>query len=1757
MARSGCDLIPQSQPIFRGALGTVDRPFAGPGDFVELHVRPLICDQASPGLPPGVDDLVVTLVFKPLVGPQRAVVLTTQSCGDAGLATQLGACDATPGISSVTCVQMNRTGGPVDMDIIQRDGIPRLRFRFPDTDALLGAAVDDRTLAGPATIAVSARSQASLPCALASSTCSARPATLGVVACVDELFARDGTCANNLDATFTHFTALPPPSDYQATCFAESPPCTAVADEARLTLDRAGNLLVPVYWQGVLIEDGDQPVPRLLRATIRPPVPVTIPSGVFVSSLTTEGQRLPPIFEPQTDPATSSTAALSFFGSVDVRKTVLRIARHRGVCQGGTEDGGDCDVPVDCNGGLCADACVGGGNDRLTCGTDADCPNGRCGALYDAGAFAALAADGGAIVLPRTLPPGGEGICQASDNAACAGDLQCTDSGDTCVLYALEAQNPVSLDSLSTKTGDLLVLTGAERLDGIDRNGDGDTDDVVVTLRDRKTGAIVPLGAPAGFAADGTPLPTCGIGGTPESRAIVVANEQGFVLPAIAFEGRAAAFLESEAGQNGCDENGDGDRADAILRTFSLDGGEVGAGVAAPGALDPAPLVNGQPLAFSDGNVFFRTAEASSRSLVTERVSIDESDDDDDDDGDDDHHERHGTCGDGGRSGSGGGNASFPGAAVSRDGTVVAFVNAGSIGDASKDYNGSPDVYVRDRRAGTTELVSRPSSGAKSFGAGADGTVSISGDGRFVAFASFNNDLVPGDTNTCGFGTCMDVFVRDRTLRTTERVSVGASGLQANGHSRFPVISDDGRFVAFASKATNLVAADGNGLEDVFVRDRCVAGGVPVPGCGPSTERVSVTDDEQQATGVGVGGASRRLDMSADGRVVAFDFRSTNLPYGFDGGSTSGVYVRDRVAGTTEPVSTGFDRASAPALSSDGRFVAYQLAEGFGGRAISDVGIHDRTTGVTEVVNLRPDGTVPPNDESFAPSVSDDGRFVLFASESPELLGPGLDTNDVTDLFVRDRGLGVTERVSVGTAGIQAPSHAGVLAGSLSPDGSRALFVSGASNLVAGDCNRVADVFLREPGAQDGVDRFPDGALDDVVLEVLRSGAGSARAIGDAATLCPAGQVAAAFGQAAFLRPESATGTAACPGGSLNGDADLADEVVQWWPGAGPVVNLGRAATAVALSATHVAAIVPESGQGDGGSDLNHDGDVADGVVEVYAIASGSWTSLGQAADRIAFCGDVLALTSPESSQNADLNGDGDRSDVVLQLYVPATGRRIDVGQAADDFVCNDQVVAFRTAELAQGGANLQGGSGPPVPASSVMQGYVIGRPECLAAGAPADCLRNSGQAAVPCTLAACNPRVPYKATACTVKFLTLECEQRGTVDPAFCGTGGGTDLDGDTPPDARDTVIQVFDACGGAVTVVGTVDGPGDPFGSEESDGVGTGIFVTSGRCIETLAASCDASLRCPTGSFCDGGTCKRDHRTCVTDLDCPPNVPCVTGTSGRIVAASPDSDDDGVPDHLDNCPDVPNPDQRDTDGDRAGDACDLDCPLCAEPPPSVLDPFRCYGVRVRKGAPHATVTLVDRYGTTTVGVGDPVRVCLPANVMGTDPAAPDHASHFVAYNILRKPKRVKLPRRLQIENRFGTTTVEVIRPDLLLVPSAESLAAVPPRLDPAAVDHFQCYRVAHGRTRVKNVAVVDRLGTLAVDIKQPRRLCLPVDQNGESPGAAAHGAVLACYDAGPAKSSRRFVGPKQLFVANEFGGVTFKRLRPAELCVPSSLAP
>jgi Tol biopolymer transport system component len=184
----------------------------------------------------------------------------------------------------------------------------------------------------------------------------------------------------------------------------------------------------------------------------------------------------------------------------------------------------------------------------------------------------------------------------------------------------------------------------------------------------------------------------------------------------------------------------------------------------------------------------------------------------------------------------------------------------------------------------------------------------VSPDGRHVAFASLAFNLVGGDTNRQA-----DIFVRDRQTGTTTRVSVRSNGRQANGGSAFPTISANGRFVAFRSVATNLVAGDTNGHADVFVHDRETG----------RTRRISVARDGSQANG-----PSDAPALSADGNLVAFESSATNL-IPSDTNAYRDVFVRDRAAGRTRRVSistayvAGNGLSERAALSGDGRVVAF------------------------------------------------------------------------------------------------------------------------------------------------------------------------------------------------------------------------------------------------------------------------------------------------------------------------------------------------------------------------------------------------------------------------------------------------------------------------------------------------------------------------------------------------------------------------------------------------------------------------------------------------------------------------------------------------------------------------------------------------------------------------------------------------------------------------------------------------------------------
>nr|MDJ0954993.1 S-layer homology domain-containing protein [Acidimicrobiia bacterium] len=297
-----------------------------------------------------------------------------------------------------------------------------------------------------------------------------------------------------------------------------------------------------------------------------------------------------------------------------------------------------------------------------------------------------------------------------------------------------------------------------------------------------------------------------------------------------------------------------------------------------------------------------------------------------------------------------------------------------------------------------------------------------------------------------------DIFVHDRVLGLTERVSVDSNGVQGNARSSAPAISGDGRYVAFESHASNLVARDTNDERDIFVHDRVLG----------LTERVSVSSNGVQSINT-----SGNPVLSGDGRYVAFDSWSPNLVPG-DTNYGNDVFVHDRVLGSTERVSVssdgaqGDDQSASPSISDDGRYVAFDswastLVEGdiFLGDDGIDVFVHDRVLGLTERVSVASDGA-PGDRSSLYPSISDDGRYVAFYSSASNLVAD--DTNDVGDVFVHDRVLGLTERVSVASDRIEGIYDASRFS-SISGNGRYVTFAV-RSDLAAGDTNNREDVYV-------------------------------------------------------------------------------------------------------------------------------------------------------------------------------------------------------------------------------------------------------------------------------------------------------------------------------------------------------------------------------------------------------------------------------------------------------------------------------------------------------------------------------------------------------------------------------------------------------------------------------------------------------------------------------------------------------------------------
>jgi Tol biopolymer transport system component len=337
-----------------------------------------------------------------------------------------------------------------------------------------------------------------------------------------------------------------------------------------------------------------------------------------------------------------------------------------------------------------------------------------------------------------------------------------------------------------------------------------------------------------------------------------------------------------------------------------------------------------------------------------------------------------------------GGKAFQP--SIAPDGSAVAFAYIAPpfVGTFVPACSGQSQIVLWTRATGVSTYVSALPGGKPACGASEP---SVSDKGAFVAFTAV-------DTSSSDFGS---VFIRDTAAATTQLASIPFDGGTADRDSFDPAISRDGLVVAFASDASDLIAADANKQRDVFAFDR-------------STGRV-------EPVSIGAGGPSdgpsENPAISANGNVIAFESRASNLIAGLTP-SAQNVYVRDRQAGRTDIASVasgggdgGGDSGQAT-ISGDGRIVAFasaasnlvasaddaklaSLSEDTGGAF--EVYAHDMITSQTIRISDAPTGSAG-GGQSLRPAIGGNGRFVAFDSTSALLVGG--DTNKARDVFLRD-----------------------------------------------------------------------------------------------------------------------------------------------------------------------------------------------------------------------------------------------------------------------------------------------------------------------------------------------------------------------------------------------------------------------------------------------------------------------------------------------------------------------------------------------------------------------------------------------------------------------------------------------------------------------------------------------------------------------------------------------------------------------------------
>jgi Tol biopolymer transport system component len=1477
-----CNVIPGTAQTFRGTLGNLNRPFASPGDRVEVRLSPL-CDAASPGFPSTAEELVVSVAFTPPHG-RRSLVVLAYDCERLGAA--LAACgDA----AAVRCVSATAAA----LDVVELEDQRRLRFAFPDTRGFIPPADDpagDLALTGPATIAVTTADDP-LPCDLVATPCAAQAS---LIACVDELFAIDGSCGASPHATFSHFTALPVPNDYQALCTepaVPSGPCTGLAEAIHFSVDAEGNILLPMDWRGVLVPS-TVPVARLLRGSARiaagaSDAALRVPSNHYLGSYTPEGAKMPPLLDPQTDPRAGEL--LTLFGSADAPQSVLRIARRSPTgraCTDGIADGHPCEDADDCPQGSCAPAAP----------------------LFDLGDR--LRAGVGPVVIERF----GAGVCQDSGQP-CGADQDCAAS--RCVAYRIEAKDPVPLDGL-VESERMLSIVASEGIEGKPLNADSDTTDDVLVLVDRASGAVEPPGAPS-------------------RRAVARIRQPPFTFPALAVENDVVAFLEPEPLEGdcaipaNCDHNGDGDVFDTILRVFRVEpDGATDVMAGRNLAVDAAPLVDDRSLAVSGGLVFFRAPELAACRYELTLASVSSTGE------------------------AGNGWSQSPG--LSGDGRFIAFLS-GSTNLVSDDPDEFMDIFVRDRETGENLRVAtawgllRPAisadgrfvaySGCRLEGyecqylrgplevfdrdTGTTTRVSsdaieptISGNGRFVGFTSSANDVVPGDTNDN-----VDVFVYDRQTGSATRISPDPGGfwpaLSFDGrfvafgnqqhfvHDRVtaenalvsvdssgrppddglllhgpPVISGSGRFIAFHSGSSQLVAGDTNGNGDVFVHDRV----------SRQTTRVNLDSAGRQIRNAELLSYVSNESISFDGRLVAFASPAAKLVADDPDDGSRHIYVHDRLTGMTARVGSGAIHGGAyqPAISADGGDVAFSV-----GAFEGDIFVHGC------------------NRAAAGSDLTGDGR-----SDAVVLQVLDAASQDLLSLCPAGQ-VGVTGRTAVflrPEAAGNAPASAGC------PDG------------------QVLDR---------GVDLNGDGdAVDDVVH--LWRGSGAVLNL-----RCPATALSASPDWVAALVPKSAPSSG--PFGSAEGDGANTVKIYQL-DGAAPQscadwLDVGQAGDAISVSGPTIAFTTPESARR---IDLNDDGDAVDRVLQLYVadlaqpMNAGTLINVGHAAEEFVLGTNLVAFRTREcahggsavsetcASGGTDYNGDGDADDDVLQIYDLRTRELVNTGQAV--IPCRleacDPRVPYRVLSNTVTFLTLEADQDEDLNGDDDRQDLILQTFNVQVAPRSATAALAAGVGTAPR-----HERTRRRDGAVFAGALTTV----GTLAAGICTDTGQPCAADEACPDGT-----CFLPPGGCIEDLGTPCAPqgGGGCGEREfcqpiADTPGRGTCrIVRGTC--DTVADCRALSACTSADRCTCEDAGPTGRRLVAPLRAHGGAVfvsaearengaaaactgerCTAGTSSGdlVIAAAADSDADEIPDPFDNCPSVPNPDQLDSRDQGIGDAC------------------------------------------------------------------------------------------------------------------------------------------------------------------------------------------------------------------------------------------